>query len=173
MKYNFEQERNDYLSPPELVLMALKYFKIKEFDLDTCCSANNIPAKEYYIDGRKDGLKEDWKKYNWCNPPYDVADKWVKKAFAEQQKGNFTAMLIPARTETAYWHDCILEKKKVKIKYLRKGYCFINPDTGERMGVYKNALALVFFRGDKPKVQKQDDGYIQIGLFENDKIEEI
>ena len=172
MKYNFEQTRNDYLSPPELVKEALKYLKIQKFDLDVCCSTDNIPAKNRYIDGIHDGLKEDWQKYNWCNPPYNVADEWVKKAYQEQQKGNFTAMLLPARTETKYWHDYILDNKKVKIKWLRKGYRFIDPDTNEYMGIYKNALAIVYFKGEKPKITKIDDSYVQIGLFENEKIKE-
>lgn len=171
-KYNFEQKRNDYLSPPELVDMALKYLKIQEFDLDVCCSKTNIPAKKHFIDGTNNGLNEDWEKYNWCNPPYDVADAWVEKAYKEQQKGNFTAMLIPARTETKYWHDYILDKKKVKIKWLRKGYRFIDPDTGEYMGIYKNALAIVYFKGEKPKVQK-DSRYIQVGLFKDEEIKKM
>ena len=73
-KYNFKHKRNDYLSPPELVNMALKYLKIQEFDFDVCCSKTNIPAKKHFIDGTNNGLNEDWEKYNWCNPSYDVAD---------------------------------------------------------------------------------------------------
>ena len=61
-------------------------------------------------------------------------------------------MLIPVRTKTKYWHDYILDKKNVKIKWLRKGYRFIDPDTGEYMGVYKNALAIVYFKGEKSKI---------------------
>ena len=69
-------------------------------------------------------------------------------------------MLIPARTETKYWHDYILDpfggtnRNHVRVKFLRKGYRFINPDTGEKMGVYKNALALVYFEGIRNDTQK-------------------
>lgn len=118
----------------------------KSFDCDVCCSRKNIPAVVYYIDGIIDGLIADWFNLNWCNPPYDQCDKWVKKAYEEQQKGHETIMLIPVRTETKYWHDYILFNPYVKIHWLRKGYGFINPDTGETCGVFKNALALVHFR---------------------------
>lgn len=165
-KYSYERERSDYLSPPVLVEMALKYFKIEEFDLDTCCSQKNIPAKRHYISDCYDGLTSDWRKYNWCNPPFHEAEKWVKKAYEEQKEGNFTAMLIPARTETAYWHKYILDKKNVKIKWLRKQYSFLNPDTGEPMGLYKNALALVYFKGIKPKkVENKNYNQMELGLF--------
>ena len=144
-KYNFEQKRNDYETPPELVRIALQLVLADQFDLDTCCSRNNIPAKHYYINGFADGLKWDWEKLNWCNPPYDECAKWVKKAHDEMLKGNTTVMLIPVRTETKYFHDYILWDSRVKIYWLRKGYRFINPDTNESCGVFKNALALVIF----------------------------
>lgn len=144
-KYNFEQKRNDYMSPPELVNMALEEKSRAFFDLDVCCSEFNIPAIHYYTDGDCDGLKMPWKNLNWCNPPFDTCAKWIKKAFEEQQLGNETVMLIPVRTETKYWHEYILFNPKVKIQWLRKGYSFINPDDKKPMGVFKNALALVYF----------------------------
>lgn len=101
-KYNFEQKRNDYMSPPELVNMALEEKSRAFFDLDVCCSDFNIPAIHYYTDGDIDGLKMPWKNLNWCNPPFDTCAKWIKKAFEEQQLGNETVMLIPVRTETKY-----------------------------------------------------------------------
>lgn len=147
MKYNFEQNRSDYLSPSELVNMALEYINKDWFDLDVCCTEENIPALNYYKYGKNDGLKEEWKNFNWCNPPYNECNKWIKKAYEEQQKGKTTVMLIPVRTETKYWHDYILFNPDVKIKWLRKGYRFLDPETKKPMGVFKNALALVYFYG--------------------------
>ena len=144
-KYNYENRRSDYLSPPELVKKALKNKNRKYFDLDVCCSQPNIPAAFYYLEGYQDGLELPWEKLNWCNPPYDECFKWIKKAYEEQQKGNETVMLIPVRTETKYWHEYILFNPKVEIQWLRKGYCFINPENNEQMPIFKNALALVYF----------------------------
>lgn len=148
-KYNFEQKRNDYMSPVELVNKALNKKNKDFFDLDVCCSKENIPAIYHYIDGKVNGLIVPWKKLNWCNPPFDECSKWIKKAYEEQQKGNETVMLIPVRTETKYWHEYILFNSNVEIEWLRKGYCFINPDNNKPMGVFKNALALVYFNEDK------------------------
>lgn len=144
-KYNFGQKRNDYMSPPELVKKALNEKNKDLFDCDVCCSKKNIPAIHYFVDGQTDGLNTPWYKLNWCNPPFDVCAKWIKKAYEEQQNGNETIMLIPVRTETKYWHDYILFNPKVKIQWLKKGYSFIHPDTNKYMDVFKNAIALVYF----------------------------
>lgn len=149
-KYNFNFKRNDYMTPPKLIELVLKIKGVEYFTLDTCCSKKNIPALKYFIDGRQDGLEKPWEILNWCNPPYDKCDKWVKKAYEEQKKGNETVMLIPVRTETKYWHDYILFNKNVKIHWLKKGTRFINPQNNQLMGIFKNALALVFFNnGEK------------------------
>lgn len=145
-KYSFKHQRNDYETPPELYNKALMIAGADEFDLDVCCSRKNIPAKKHYICGKYDGLKNDWEKLNWCNPPFDECKQWIKRAYEEQDLGNETIMLIPVRTETKYWHDYILFNPDVIIYWLRKGYEFINPTTGISCGVFKNALALVYFK---------------------------
>lgn len=147
-KYNFDWNANDYKTPPELYKKALEFFGIDKFDLDTCCTVENIPAREYCKNGQTDGLSVDWRAFNWCNPPFNECRKWIAKAYMESQKGNKTAMLIPVRTETAYWHEFILYNGDVSIEWLRKGYKFIDKDNNE-MGVFKNPLALVYFEGVK------------------------
>lgn len=147
MKYSYEYSANDYKTPPELYNRALNRFEIPEFDLDVCCSEKNIPAKEHFIKGKKDGLAENWKQFNWCNPPFNECKLWVRKAWLEWQKyGNQTAMLIPVRTETVYWHNYILFDDNVQIDWLKKGYKFLDKDNNS-MGVFKNALAIVYFGG--------------------------
>lgn len=144
-KYNFEFKENDYKTPPVLYQKALDRWGIKKFSIDTCCSDEHIPARAYYMGGEYDGLKLEWDGFCWCNPPYNECKKWIEKAYNEQRKnGVKIAMLIPVRTETKYWHDFILFNSRVKIEWLRKGYKFLNKDN-EEMGVFKNALAIVYF----------------------------
>ena len=155
-KYSYEKKDNTYLTPPELIDKALQILAletqqklIEKFDCDVCCSNENIPAVNYFKNGVKDGLIESWYSYNYCNPPFDECKKWVQKAYGEQQQGKTSILLIPVRTETAYFHDYILHNPDVNIIWLRKGYRFINPQNNEPMGVFKNALAFVVFRGVK------------------------
>ena len=51
----------------------------------------------------------------WCNPPYGrQIGKWVKKA---AECGATVVMLLPARTDTAWFHNYILGK--AEIRFLR------------------------------------------------------
>lgn len=152
--YKLTWERNDYLTHPDMVKRILDKIGEKFFLLDVCCSYSNIPAVKRFVFGQNDGLKESWKtlksKWAWafCNPPFNECDKWVKKAYREQQEGNQSVLIIPARTETAYWRDYILSNENVEIDWLCKTdkWKFLNPDTNEEMGVFKNALAIVYFK---------------------------
>ena len=144
MKYNYTMNANDYKTPPELYQKALKFIGQEHFSCDVCCSERNIPAIIHFIEGERNGLTEDWEYYNWCNPPFNECKKWIEKAFKEQQEGNTTCMLIPVRTETKYWHDFILNNPAIHLEWLRKGYKFLDKNNNE-MGVFKNALALVYF----------------------------
>lgn len=162
-KYNFTAERDDYLTPSEIVEYILDTHGLELFDCDVCCSQDNIPAKMRYRknglflnSGNKisdsNGLQGTWFPVNWCNPPFPLCKEFIKKAAEEQKKGHTTYMLIPARTETKYWHDYILDggrvlKPNVDVEFLRKGVCFVNPDTDENMPVFKNSLAIVIFKG--------------------------
>ena len=44
----------------------------------------------------------------FCNPPYgrDI-DRWIRKAVEEAGNGAVVVMLIPARTDTKWFHDLV------------------------------------------------------------------
>lgn len=82
------------------------------FTVDVAASAENAKCSKYY-DKEKDGLLQDWDgEMVWCNPPYgrEIAD-WVKKA-AESHAN--VVMLLPARTDTRWFHDYIYNKASVQ-----------------------------------------------------------
>ena len=84
------------------------------FNLDVCALPENAKCKRYFTP-EVDGLKQDWVGTVWCNPPYgrQIA-KWVKKA---AESDCTVVMLIPARTDTGWFHDYIYGK--VEIRFLR------------------------------------------------------
>lgn len=57
----------------------------------------------------------------FCNPPYGRTVKdWVKKCSEEAKKpGTTIVLLIPARTDTSYFHDYIYQKPNVEIRFIR------------------------------------------------------
>ena len=52
----------------------------------------------------------------FCNPPYGKEIKhWVEKSFNEGKKQNTkVVMLIPARTDTKYFHEFIYNKAEIR-----------------------------------------------------------
>lgn len=86
------------------------------FDLDPCADESNHKTPEYFTK-EQDGLLQDWSgRRVFCNPPYGRAiAAWVEKAYREGTKdGTIVVMLIPARTDTRYFHDFILHRSEIR-----------------------------------------------------------
>jgi site-specific DNA-methyltransferase (adenine-specific) len=69
------------------------------------------------------GLKIEWEKNNFVNPPYSQIKKWIDKAIEEKIKGHYSVLLLPARTDTQ-WFKKLLDKG-AKI-YLLEGRLHLN-----------------------------------------------
>lgn len=90
------------------------------FDLDPCATKENRKCERFYtIDD--DGLTKNWGGARvFCNPPYGrQLHRWVRKCYEEAQKPNTTVvMLIPARTDTTYFHEYIYHKAR-EIRFIK------------------------------------------------------
>lgn len=75
------------------------------FDLDVCASAENTKCPRFFT-AADDGLKQAWTGRVWMNPPYGrTIGAWMRKAHESAKSGAFVVCLVPARTDTAWWHD--------------------------------------------------------------------
>lgn len=84
------------------------------FDLDVCANSLNKKCDKYYT-LEENGLIQEWKGNIWCNPPYGRnIVKWVKKAYESSLNGNLVVMLLPARTDTKWFHDYIYNKSEIR-----------------------------------------------------------
>jgi len=86
------------------------------FNLDPCATIKTAKCEKYFTK-EIDGLKQDWNGYRvFCNPPYGSEIKnWVKKCSNESKKPNtLVVMLIPARTDTLYFHEYIYKKAEIR-----------------------------------------------------------
>ncbi len=64
-----------------------------------------------------DGLALTWLGTCWMNPPYGrKIGQWVRKAYESSLLGATVVCLLPARTDTAWWHDYVV---KGEIRFLR------------------------------------------------------
>ena len=98
------------------------------FNLDPCASIENHKC-DYYFTVNEDGLQKNWGGYRvFCNPPYRKIGEWVRKCYEESLKPNtIVVMLIPARTDTKYFHDYIMHRSEVR--FVRGRLRFNGSDT--------------------------------------------
>lgn len=93
------------------------------FTLDVCATDQNAKCRNYYTI-EQDGLSLPWTGTVWCNPPYgSVINRWVKKA---AEAACTVVMLLPARTDTSWFHDYIYGK--AEIRFIRSRLKFGNAD---------------------------------------------
>lgn len=115
----FSSKAMDWATPQDFFNQLDSEF---HFTLDPCANQSNHKCAHYFTE-TDDGLKQSWGggQTVFCNPPYGKAIKdWVKKCFEEAKQPNTTVvLLIPARTDTAYFHDYIYLKPNVEIRFIR------------------------------------------------------
>ena len=86
------------------------------FNLDPCATGENHKCDKYFTK-EIDGLSQKWGGYRvFCNPPYGrTIGEWVKKSYEEsKQPGTIVVMLIPARTDTKWFHEYIYGKAEIR-----------------------------------------------------------
>lgn len=110
----FTSKTNEWATPQAFFDELNKEFN---FTLDPCATPQNAKCDRYFTK-EIDGLSQSWRgEIVFCNPPYgrDLS-KWVAKAYTETLSGGATlvVMLIPARTDTSYFHDYIYKKHEVR-----------------------------------------------------------
>ena len=121
----FSSKNNKWCTPRDFFIKLNKEFN---FTLDPCATERSALCDKFFTSD-EDGLKQSWKGERvFCNPPYGrEISKWVYKSLAEVCNGcELVVMLIPARTDTRYFHDYILGK--TEIRFLKGRLKFIDLD---------------------------------------------
>lgn len=105
---------DDWATPRELFN---EQNRLHQFDLDVAASSTNHLCTEWFgldhdDESRRDGLAANWYGHVWCNPPYGRGIKdWVLKA---SQHDDLVVMLLPARTDTKWFHELVLPNASVE-----------------------------------------------------------
>lgn len=82
----------------------------------------NYLGPDHDLHWRRDALTVEWTgaadgTWIWLNPPYGREIKaFMRKAHEEVNKGARVVALVPARTDTAWWHDYCIE---YEIRFIR------------------------------------------------------
>lgn len=99
-KNRFKSTNQEWETPDDLFSQLHNIFN---FNRDVCASAKNTKCKLFWSE-TDSCLDYDWSEVNWMNPPYKNMKQFIKKAFDERHHA-VTVCLIPARTNTKWWHD--------------------------------------------------------------------
>jgi phage N-6-adenine-methyltransferase len=116
----YTSNSDEYETPPELFERLNKRFA---FTLDPCATPATAKCPKFYTK-EDDGLSKDWSGERvFCNPPYSEVGKWVEKARNSHDGHTWIVLLIPARTDTRWFHDHLYEmdtaRHRVYIEFLR------------------------------------------------------
>jgi phage N-6-adenine-methyltransferase len=87
------------------------------FTLDACATSANAKCAKFFTKA-EDGLAQDWSGETlFMNPPYGRnIGRWVEKAYLTSCQGSTVVCLLPARTDTRWWHRFVM---KGEIRFLR------------------------------------------------------
>jgi site-specific DNA-methyltransferase (adenine-specific) len=91
------------------------------FTLDPCSTHENAKCAKHYTIA-EDGLRQSWQGERvFMNPPYGRAIKdWICKARVTSScVGTLVVGLLPARTDTEWFHQYIYNLPNVQIEFLR------------------------------------------------------
>lgn len=84
------------------------------FETDVCAIPENAKCARYFTPD-DDGLVQEWEGVCWCNPPYGrEIGKWVQKAAESAENGATVVMLLPARTDTRWFHRYIYGMREIR-----------------------------------------------------------
>ena len=114
MAVHFSSETDQWGTPIDLFQELDRRWN---FTLDVCADESNHKVDRYFT-REDDGLAQTWApEVCWMNPPYGrEISAWMRKAHAESLKGATVVCLVPARTDTAWWHDYAM---RGRIEFLR------------------------------------------------------
>lgn len=113
----FTSDRSDWETPLDLFERLDRFW---HFTLDAASSDENALCAKHYTK-ETDGLAHSWSGERvWCNPPYGrEIGAWCEKAYRETRDGvTLVVMLVPARTDTRWYHDWI-QGKAAEVKFIK------------------------------------------------------
>jgi site-specific DNA-methyltransferase (adenine-specific) len=100
---HFRSRSPEWATPRDLFRALDAEFR---FDFDPCATPETATCPRYFTPA-DDGLRQEWTGRVFMNPPYGrTIGAWMRKAWeASQTTAEVAVCLVPARTDTAWWHS--------------------------------------------------------------------
>lgn len=107
MNVHFSSKTDEWPTPQEFFDALHAEFN---FTLDPCATPENAKCAKFFTE-QDNGLAQSWQGERvFMNPPYGRAIKdWMRKAAEEAKAGALVVCLVPARTDTEWWHEYALQ----------------------------------------------------------------
>ena len=112
LKVHFMSTKIEWETPQDLFNNLYHEFG---FDLDVCATKDNAKCEKYFTKD-DNGLGKSWGKNTcWMNPPYGrEIGRWIEKAYNESLNGATVVCLLPARTDTKWFHGYITGRAEIR-----------------------------------------------------------
>jgi phage N-6-adenine-methyltransferase len=108
----YSSKKDTWTTPQDLFDELSKEFS---FTLDPCADLGNHKCSRYFT-AEDNGLLQDWGHETvFMNPPYgrDIVF-WIAKAYEASRKGATIVCLLPARTNTRWFHAYVYGKAEIR-----------------------------------------------------------
>jgi len=131
-KLMFSSKSDLWCTPQDLFDSLNKEFN---FTFDLCATKKSAKCEKYYTPEQDALVQNPISESIWCNPPYSrEVGKWVRKCYEIRLCAdvNIVVMLLPARTDTTWFHDYILGKSEVR--FIKGRLKFLNKEDSEKFG---------------------------------------
>ncbi len=153
---HYNSGRDDYMTPPDIYQPLLTLFKKEKFDIDVCCTKENIPANIHYTKS-ENGLLQKWIGLCFCNPPWNKTPHWLKKGFQESSRKNtHVCFVIPSnRFETNYMQECIINNPNALWLILPKKRGFIIPGQEDKEPIPSVGVAIAIMSTEAKRLQEE------------------
>ncbi len=110
--YMLRSGRDDWRTPDDILALVREVLGGQPH-LDPCAPRDSAIAPIAAVNFRGplandvDGLAAEWKWSAFVNPPFGQLARWAEKAANAASAGVEILFLLPARTDTRYWHEHI------------------------------------------------------------------
>lgn len=140
MAVHYSSETPEWETPQDFFDRLNREF---QFEVDVCAQPHNAKCARYFTP-EMDGLKQAWGGLVcWMNPPYGDPEQpcgphcrkkrcqkrgyclteyvpgiidWVRKAYlSSREEGATVVCLLPARTDTKWWHDYVMQSDEIRL----------------------------------------------------------
>jgi site-specific DNA-methyltransferase (adenine-specific) len=129
----YSSAKGDWATPQWLFEILDREFG---FGLDAAASVENAKCSKFFVES-DDALNKSWVIWNekdcsnetiWLNPPYGRGiGLWMQKAYESSLNGAMVVCLVPARTDTSWFHDWVFDKA-AEVRFLKGRLKFGNAE---------------------------------------------